>query len=71
MIVVLRRASDVLLTLAPLLLSGLVTLAVCVALSEPLNYANIIALPLLYVGTSRARQHLVVIAPPAVLERLR
>ena len=26
---------------------------------------------LLYVGTSRARQHLVVIAPPAVLERLR
>jgi predicted RND superfamily exporter protein len=48
LIVVLRRAADVLLTLAPLVLSGLVTLALCVLLGRPLNYANIIALPLLF-----------------------
>lgn len=46
--VVLRRARDVLITLASLLLGGLVTLALCVVLSIPLNYANIIALPLLF-----------------------
>jgi hypothetical protein len=46
--IVLRRVSDVLLTLAPLLLSGLVTLALCVVIGQPLNYANIIALPLLF-----------------------
>jgi len=45
--VVLRRAADVLLTLAPLLLAGLLTLALCVATGQPLNFANIIALPLL------------------------
>lgn len=44
---VLRRASDVLLTLAPLVLAGLVTLALCVALDIPLNFENVIALPLL------------------------
>jgi uncharacterized protein len=45
--VVLRRFGDVLLTLVPLLLAGLVTLEVCVLIGMPLNFANIIALPLL------------------------
>jgi hopanoid biosynthesis associated RND transporter like protein HpnN len=44
----LRRASDVLLTLAPLLLSGLATLGICAAAGFPLNFENIIALPLLF-----------------------
>jgi predicted RND superfamily exporter protein len=35
------------LTLAPLVLSGLSTLALCAALDLPLNFANVIALPLL------------------------
>jgi len=48
LVIVLRRAADVLLTLAPLLLAGLVTLALCVLLGLPLNFANIIALPLLF-----------------------
>jgi uncharacterized protein len=43
----LRRVSDVLLTLLPLLVAGVVTLELCVALDLPLNFANIIALPLL------------------------
>jgi predicted RND superfamily exporter protein len=43
----LRRARDVALVLAPLLLSALMTLLVAVLLPLPLNYANIIALPLL------------------------
>ncbi|HET7031848.1 MAG TPA: MMPL family transporter, partial [Casimicrobiaceae bacterium] len=44
----LRRVLDVLLTLAPLALSGLATLGVCVAADLPLNFENIIALPLLF-----------------------
>jgi hypothetical protein len=44
---VLGRIRDVLLTLAPLLLSGLLTLATCVAIGLQLNFANVIALPLL------------------------
>ena len=44
---VLRRASDVLLTLAPLLLAGLLTLATCAVMGLSINFANIIALPLL------------------------
>lgn len=43
----LRRIGDVLLTLVPLLLAGLLTLELCVVLGLPLNFANIIALPLL------------------------
>jgi uncharacterized protein len=43
----LRRVSDVLLTLVPLLLATVVTLELCVVLDLPLNFANIIALPLL------------------------
>jgi uncharacterized protein len=46
--VVLRRARDVILTLLPVLLSGLLTFATCAALALPLNFANIIALPLLF-----------------------
>jgi hopanoid biosynthesis associated RND transporter like protein HpnN len=45
--ITLRRISDVLLTLIPLLLAGVVTLEVCVLIGMPLNFANIIALPLL------------------------
>ncbi len=44
----LRRASDVLRMLAPLALSALLTLGICVAAGQPLNFANIIALPLLF-----------------------
>ena len=44
---VLKRAADVLRTLAPLLLAGLLTVGSCVALGLQLNFANIIALPLL------------------------
>src|SRR5581483_6190713 len=45
--IVLRRFGDVLLTLVPLLLAGLVTLEACVLIGMPLNFANIITLPLL------------------------
>ena len=45
--IVLGRFGDVLLTLVPLLLAGLVTLEACVLIGMPLNFANIIALPLL------------------------
>jgi len=45
--IVLRRFGDVLLTLVPLLLAGMVTLEICVLIGMPLNFANIIALPLL------------------------
>jgi hypothetical protein len=45
--ITLRRISDVLLTLIPLLVAGVVTLELCVAFDIPLNFANIIALPLL------------------------
>jgi hopanoid biosynthesis associated RND transporter like protein HpnN len=43
----LRRITDVLLTIIPLLVAGTVTLEVCVLIGLPLNFANIIALPLL------------------------
>jgi predicted RND superfamily exporter protein len=45
--ITLRRIGDVLLTLIPLLIAGVVTLEICVAVGMPLNFANIIALPLL------------------------
>ena len=45
--ITLRRFGDVLLTLVPLLLAGVVTLEMCVLIGLPLNFANIIALPLL------------------------
>jgi uncharacterized protein len=43
----LRRMTDVLLTLVPLLVAGAVTLEICVLIGMPLNFANIVALPLL------------------------
>ncbi len=43
----LRRIGDVLLTLVPLLVAGAVTLEFCVLIGLPLNFANIVALPLL------------------------
>ncbi|AMN43596.1 MMPL family transporter [Rhodoplanes sp. Z2-YC6860] len=45
--IVLKRFGDVLLTLIPLLVAGVITLEACVLIGMPLNYANIIALPLL------------------------
>lgn len=45
--IALRRFGDVLLTIVPLLLAGLITLELCVLIGLPLNFANIIALPLL------------------------
>lgn len=51
--VALRRLLDTALVLAPLLLSALLTVIVAVAMPLPLNFANIIALPLLLgVGVS-------------------
>ncbi len=50
---ILRRPLDVLLVAAPLVLSALLTLYVAVLIKIPLNFANIIALPLLLgVGVS-------------------
>ncbi|MCW3474487.1 MMPL family transporter [Limobrevibacterium gyesilva] len=50
---VLRRVIDVGLVMTPLLMSGLLTVVIVVALHMPLNFANIIALPLLLgVGVS-------------------
>ncbi len=46
--VVLRRLRDVAITMAPIVLTGLLTMDTCVLLGQPLNFANIIALPLLF-----------------------
>jgi uncharacterized protein len=45
--IVLRRITDVLVTLIPLIVAGLVTLEICALTNFQLNYANIIALPVL------------------------
>jgi uncharacterized protein len=45
--IVLRRPTDVLVTLTPLLVAGIVTLEICALAKFELNYANIIALPVL------------------------
>jgi hopanoid biosynthesis associated RND transporter like protein HpnN len=47
LLIALRRVGDVLLTLVPLVIAGVVTLELCAALGIPLNFANIMALPLL------------------------
>lgn len=53
LLLVLRRLLDVVLVMAPLLLSALITVVLAVLLPLPLNFANIIALPLLLgVGVS-------------------
>jgi hopanoid biosynthesis associated RND transporter like protein HpnN len=43
----LRRVTDVLLTLVPLLVAGAVTMEICVLIGLPLNFANIVAWPLM------------------------
>ena len=74
--IVLRRVTDVLLTLVPLLLAGLLTLELTVLIGLPLNFANIIALPLLFgIGVAfniyfvmawrAGRPHLLAIEPDA------
>jgi len=45
--ITLRRIVDVLMTLVPLLVAGAVTLEICVLIGLPLNFANIVAFPLL------------------------
>jgi hopanoid biosynthesis associated RND transporter like protein HpnN len=45
--IALRRMGDVVLTLLPLVVAGVVTLELCAVFDLPLNFANIIALPLL------------------------
>ncbi len=45
--IALRRVNDVMLTVVPLLLAGVITMEICVLIDLPLNFANIIALPLL------------------------
>ena len=47
LIFVLRSLRDVALTIAPLVLGALLTLATCVLIGMQLNFANVIALPLL------------------------
>ena len=44
----LRRVRDVAITMAPIVLTGLLTMGSCVLMDQPLNFANIIALPLLF-----------------------
>jgi hopanoid biosynthesis associated RND transporter like protein HpnN len=48
LLMVLRRVRDVAITMAPIVLTGLLTLGSCVVIGQPLNFANIIALPLLF-----------------------
>jgi len=45
--IVLRRVGDMLLTLIPLVVAGIVTLEICSLTAFSLNYANILALPVL------------------------
>ena len=44
----LRDVREVLFTLAPVVLSGFLTLGTCVLIGQPINFANIIAFPLLF-----------------------
>lgn len=45
---VLRSVREVAFTMAPVVLSGFLTLGTCVVIGQPLNFANIIAFPLLF-----------------------
>src|SRR4051794_2825449 len=47
LLITLRRIGDIAVTLVPLLLAALLTLELSVVLGMPLNFANVIALPLL------------------------
>lgn len=46
--VVLRSVREVAFTLAPVVLSGFLTLGTCVLIGQSINFANIIAFPLLF-----------------------
>ena len=48
LLLVLRRLRDVLFTIVPLVLTGLLTIGTAVAIGLQLNFANVIALPLLF-----------------------
>ncbi|HEY4940477.1 MAG TPA: MMPL family transporter [Rhizomicrobium sp.] len=48
LLIVLRRWRDVMLAVIPLVLTGLLTIATAVAIGLELNFANVIALPLLF-----------------------
>jgi len=48
LLIALRRVRDVAITMAPIVLTGLLTMATCVLIGQALNFANIIALPLLF-----------------------
>jgi predicted exporter len=48
LLIALRRVRDVAITMAPIVLTGLLTMGSCVLIGQPLNFANIIALPLLF-----------------------
>ena len=48
LLIALRRVRDVAITMAPIVLTGLLTMGTCVLIGQPLNFANIIALPLLF-----------------------
>jgi len=48
LLLTLRRVRDVAITMAPIVLTGLMTMGSCVIIGQPLNFANIIALPLLF-----------------------
>ncbi len=48
LLLILRSVRDVAIVIAPLMLAGLMTLGTCVVVGLPLNFANIIALPLLF-----------------------
>jgi uncharacterized protein len=48
LLIALRRVREVAITMAPILLTGLLTMGTCVLIGQPLNFANIIALPLLF-----------------------
>jgi len=48
LVIALRRLKDVAIALVPLILAGVLTLGTCAAIGLQLNFANIIALPLLF-----------------------
>jgi hopanoid biosynthesis associated RND transporter like protein HpnN len=48
LLAVLRNLREVAFTLAPVVLSGFLTLGTCVVIGQPINFANIIAFPLLF-----------------------
>ena len=48
LLLVLRNIREVAFTLAPVVLSGFLTLGTCVLIGQPINFANVIAFPLLF-----------------------